>query len=92
MNNKEWLTTLNTKQLAEVLGDPCRMCYYQDLDNKCEDKNCISGILMWLNRERVEPKKEFTPSKLIFEFECQFAGRRAISMDECKKVINRIFE
>jgi len=92
MTNKEWLTTLGSKDLATVLGDPCRMCYYQDLKEKCQDKNCISGILMWLNRERVEPKKELTPSKLIFEFECQFADRRAISMDEVKKAINRIFE
>ena len=92
MNNKEWLTTLNSKQLAEVLGDPCRMCFYQDTKGDCQDENCISGILMWLNRERVEPKKEFTPSQLVREFECQFVGRRAVSMDEVKKIINRIFE
>ena len=92
MTNKEWLTTLNAKQLAEVLGDPCRMCYYQDAKGKCQDENCISGILMWLNRDRVEPTKEFTPSQLVREFECQFAGRRAVSMDEVKKIINRIFE
>ena len=92
MTNKEWLTTLSSKDLANVLGDPCRMCYYQDLDDKCQDKNCISGILMWLNRERVEPKKELTPSQLITEFEYQFADRRALSMDEVKKCINRIFD
>ena len=92
MTNKEWLTTLGSKDLANVLGDPCSMCYYQDLDSKCQDKNCISGILMWLNRERVEPKKELTPSQLIKEFEYQFADRRALSMDEVKKCINRIFD
>ena len=92
MTNKEWLTTLGSRDLAEILGDPCRMCYYQDFDDKCQDKNCISGILKWLNIERAEPKKEFTASKLIFELECQYAGRRAVSMDELKKCITRIFE
>lgn len=92
MNNKEWLTTLNSKKLADILRDPCEMCIYNDDNSKCTDANCISGILMWLNREHVEPKKEFSPSELIKGFEEYFAGRRAISMDEVKKYINGLFD
>lgn len=93
MNNKEWLTTLNSKKLADILRDPCEMCIYNDDNSKyCTDANCISGILMWLNREHVEPKKEFTPSQLITGFEVYFADRRAISLDEIKKYINGLFE
>ena len=93
MNNKEWLTTLNSKKLADILRDPCEMCIYNDDNSKnCTDANCISGILMWLNREHVEPKKEFTPSQLITGFEVLFSDRRAISLDEIKKYINGLFD
>lgn len=92
MNNKEWLTTLNSKKLADILRDPCEMCIYNDDNSKCTDANCISGILMWLNREHVEPKKEFTASQLITGFEVYFANRRALSLDEVKKYINGLFD
>lgn len=93
MNNKEWLTTLNSKKLADILRDPCEMCIYNDDNSKyCTDANCISGILMWLNKEHVEPKKEFTPSQLITGFEVYFADRRALSLDEVKKYINGLFD
>ena len=92
MNNKEWLTTLNSKKLADILRDPCEMCIYGNDSKHCTDANCISGILMWLNREHVEPKKEFTPSQLITGFEVYFADRRALSLDEVKKYINGLFD
>lgn len=91
MNNKEWLTTLNNKKLADILRDPCEMCIYDD-SKQCTDANCISGILMWLNREHVEPKKEFTASQLVTGFEVLFSDRRAISLDEIKKYINGLFD
>lgn len=92
MNNKEWLTTLYSKRLANILKDPCEMCIYNDDNSKCTDANCISGILLWLNREHVEPRKEFTPSELVRSVEIFFTDRRAISMDEAKRFINGLFE
>lgn len=92
MNNKEWLTTLNSKRLANILKDPCEMCIYNDDKPTCTDANCISGILMWLSREHVEPKREFTPSQLIRGVEIFFMDRRAISLDEAKKFINGLFD
>lgn len=94
MTNKEWLTSLSSIELAKRLYDDlCHFCAFQeDLSPTCRGKSCVNGVFEWLNSERPEKRKEFTESELCKEFEIQFCGRRAISLDEAKKIVREIFK
>ena len=78
MTNREWMEKQTDMEFAKAISENLIGEYPVD-------------IVRWLNKEHYEPK-ELTFAQLYQAFDFKFASRRAISLDECKKVLEDIFK
>lgn len=67
MTNREWLNKLSDKELAGELHG-CKQCAYNGKFGceRPEYKNCVDGIMEWLNSKHDNPMPEIEAGDYIF--------------------------
>jgi len=78
MTNREWIQKQTDMEFAKAISENLVGEYPID-------------IVRWLNKEHYE-NKELSFAQLYQAFDFKFAGRRAISLEECRKVLEDIFK